>query len=179
MVAFDSDLEEVVLVKAVPKARMVKETKAKAIPASAVVAATKSDRSATKSDRSAIKSDRSVTKSDRPVTKSDQSTTKSEQPAPGVLSSSSLEDTKANIPKFIEATYRNKFLPTLFSRFAASTNPWLVADNATDLVQVLQEIVDHCHPGNTYCVRWSDKLCMVVMHFSSTGIHYAETVLGS
>lgn len=68
----------------------------------------------------------------------------------------------AELPEFCKATWSTKFLPTLYNRFAASDEPWVVAKEGEDLVNVVQDILDRCYPGSGYCVKWSDKICSTV-----------------
>ena len=85
-------------------------------------------------------------------------------PALSVVESTGI-CTGLKLPAFCEGLWRTKFLPTLFSRFAASANPWVVADGNTNLAVVIQEVMDRCFPGSTYRVSWNDVVCIKVLNF--------------
>lgn len=68
----------------------------------------------------------------------------------------------SQLPQFAKAGWATHFLPTLYHALFCSASPWTDFVKGPGIEKTFQEVVDIVYPGNTYTVRWGDKLCQMV-----------------
>ncbi|KIJ62153.1 hypothetical protein HYDPIDRAFT_30702 [Hydnomerulius pinastri MD-312] len=64
----------------------------------------------------------------------------------------------SNLPDIVRAGYLNRFLPTLYHRFGASTQPWNEFTKGAGLLHIVQEVVNICFPDACHQVLYGDAL---------------------
>jgi hypothetical protein len=67
------------------------------------------------------------------------------------------------LPDFVRANWVNRFLPTLYHRFGSSTEPWKMFTKGTEMLSIIQEVINTVYPDNTYRARWGDSICNAVL----------------
>lgn len=66
------------------------------------------------------------------------------------------------IPQFARVGWSTVFLPTLYHILSCSSNPWKDFIRGPGIEKKVQSVLDIVYPGNTYKVKWGDKLCQTV-----------------
>jgi hypothetical protein len=65
------------------------------------------------------------------------------------------------LPSFAQAGWATRFIPTLGHCLASALNPWDIG-NGTDILVVIQGVLEKAYPSSSYQVKFGDKVYLMV-----------------
>jgi hypothetical protein len=83
-------------------------------------------------------------------------------------STNNLASDIQTLPEFARATWLSHFLPTLYSCLGCSLDPFIIG---SDIIKLVQAIVNAAYPGSRYLVIANDKLVTMVCRHAKTSMH--------
>ena len=66
------------------------------------------------------------------------------------------------LPEFARAAWTSRFLPTLYHRFGSSNKPWKMFTKGSEMLSIIQEVINAVYPDINYRAKWGDRICSVV-----------------
>ena len=85
-------------------------------------------------------------------------TVKAEFSTSGSLVSIAEDSSLSGLPNFVLANWVNRFLPMLYHRFGSSEEPWKLFTKGTEMLSIIQELINVVYPNSKYRVKWGDKI---------------------
>ena len=99
-------------------------------------------------------------------------TFKSEPASSGSLVSMVDDGSVSGLPKFVLASWISCFLPTLYHRFGSSKEPWKMFTKGSEMLLIIQEVINAVYPDNKYRAKWGDKICSAVIPLVLFSTHF-------